>query len=91
MSQQTNKYMHMQVKVEDIFYYVPIEDTVKLILRQADSWKMIDRRSENVDNEIIDDWLCGSHGKDMQKYCQEEYSDTIPVFIQIYSLMKLKR
>ena len=74
----------LQVEVEDTFYYVPIEDTIKLVLQQADSWKMIDRRSDSAHNDTIDDWFSGRHAKDMQKHCQEEYPDTIPVFIQIY-------
>ena len=55
-----------QVEVDDIFYYVPIENTLKLVLQQLRSWFLIDRRGEQACSGVVTDWL---HGGTIETHC----------------------
>jgi hypothetical protein len=44
-----------QVRVEDKFYYIPIENTLKIVLRHPESQKLI-RIPEKADTETLEDW-----------------------------------
>ena len=74
----------MQVEVDDVFYYVPIENTLKLVLQQPQSWLLIDRRAEQADSGIVADWLHGCNGVQLKQYCADKFPLSIPVFIQVY-------
>jgi len=41
------------VEVDDIFYYVPIENTLKLVLQQLQSWSLTDRRGEQACSGVV--------------------------------------
>ena len=79
----------VQVEIDNLFYYVPIESTIRLVLGQSDSWKMIDRRSDEVQNQVIEDWFDGTNGQKMQKDCLDRCSEAIPVKA-IYLCLMLK-
>ena len=72
----------IQVEVEDKFYYIPIERTIKLVLQQKDTWKMLNKNS-SVDG-IVDDWLHGDNGKKLTKYCERTFPLSTHIYVQIY-------
>ena len=73
-----------QVEVDDIFYYVPIENTLKLVLQQPRSWSLIDRRGEQACSGVVTGWLHGSNGLQLRDYCAATFPLSIPIFVQIY-------
>jgi len=73
-----------QVEVDDIFYYVPIENTLKLVLQQRQSWFLIDRRGEQACSGVVTDWLHSGNGLQSQHYCAATFPLSIPIFVQIY-------
>jgi hypothetical protein len=72
-----------QVQVEDKFYYIPIENTLKLVLQHPESQKLI-RVQEKADTETLEDWLDGENGQQLQQYCKEKFPASLPIFIQVY-------
>lgn len=78
----TNK--QLQVEVDDVFYYVPIESTMRLILQQPQSWNLINRTYEESQHGIVDDWINSDNGQRLLKYCKTTFPSSMPVFIQIY-------
>jgi len=73
-----------QVEVDDIFYYVPIENTLKLVLQQLRSWFLIDRRGEQACSGVVTDWLHGGNSLQLQHYCAATLPLSIPIFVQTY-------
>jgi len=73
-----------QVEVDDIFYYVPIENTLKLVLQQRQSWFLIDRRGEQACRGVVTDWLHGCNSLQLQNYCAATFPLSIPIFVQTY-------
>nr|XP_047128240.1 uncharacterized protein LOC124808979 isoform X3 [Hydra vulgaris] len=73
----------MQVCVKNKFYLIPIEKTLKLVLRQPETWKILKRNNESA-NDIAEDWLDGKHGRQLKTYAKHYFSNSIHVFIQIY-------
>lgn len=72
-----------QIEVNDSFYYVPMLDTVKLILRNEDNLTLI-KKAEKVKADVAHDWLDGENGARLKQYCKEHAPDSIPIYIQIY-------
>lgn len=78
--------------MDDNFYYVPIEKTLKLILKLEQSWQLLDKGAEkhatvksvNSNSDIIGDWMDSSNGKELQTYCSVKFPDSLPIFIQAY-------
>ena len=68
-----------QVEVDNIFYYVPIENTLKLVLQQRQSWSLIDRRGEQACSGVVTDWLHGGNGLQLQDYCAATFPLSIPI------------
>ncbi|XP_065681041.1 uncharacterized protein LOC101236011 [Hydra vulgaris] len=73
----------MQVCVKNKFYLIPIEKTLKLVLRQPETWKILKRNNESA-NDIAEDWLDGKHGRQLKTYAKHYFPNSIHVFIQIY-------
>ena len=73
----------IQVKVKDLFYYIPIESTIKLVLLQPKAMSML--KVEQVSNfESVEDWFCGENGKKLMAYAKFKFPKSFPLFIQIY-------
>ena len=73
----------IQVKVKDLFYYIPIESTIKLVLLQPKAMSML--KVEQVSNfESVEDWFCGENGKKLMAYAKFKFRKSFPLFIQIY-------
>ncbi|XP_065651067.1 uncharacterized protein LOC136079268 [Hydra vulgaris] len=64
-------------------YLIPIEKTLKLVLKQPETWKILKRDNESA-NDIAEDWLDGKHGKQLKTYAKHYFPNSIHVFIQIY-------
>jgi hypothetical protein len=79
-NQLTNK--RVQVEVTDSFYYIPLEETLKLVLTQPDSWNLISRHANQC--EAMQDWVDGENGRNLMKYHQNHSPHSIPLFIQFY-------
>ena len=73
----------IQVKVKDLFYYIPIKSTIKLVLLQPKAMSML--KVEQVSNfESVEDWFCGENGKKLMAYAKFKFPKSFPLFIQIY-------
>jgi len=82
--------------IDNMFYYVSIEKTLKLLLQQPQSWTLLDEWHEQYfndsvncgaqksDMEIVDDWMNSEHGQRIRKYCLDKLPNKFPIFIQIY-------
>lgn len=53
----------VQVQVEDTFCYVPIKETLKLVLRHPDSSQLVLRSSTDGVSGVVEDWLGAENGK----------------------------
>ena len=71
------------VCVKNKFYLIPIEKTLKLVLKQPETWKILKRVNESA-NDIAEDWLDGKHGRQLKTYAKHYFPNSIHVFIQIY-------
>jgi len=74
----------VQVEVSDTFYYVRIENTLRLILQQPRSWSFIDTRTQQAPSGLLTQWVDGDNGQHMASYCTSHFPSSIPIFIQIY-------
>jgi len=73
----------IQVEVDDIFCYVSIKNTLKLVLQQLQSWSLINRRGEEACSNVVTDWLHGCNGLQLQDYCAATFPLSISIFVQI--------
>jgi len=80
----TNK--QLQVEVNDVFYYIPIERTVRLVLQQPESWNLISSptRGSHHHHGIVNDWVDSDNGHRLLTYCNTKFPASLPVFIQVY-------
>ncbi|XP_065677182.1 uncharacterized protein LOC136071664 isoform X2 [Hydra vulgaris] len=73
----------IQVKVKDLFYYISIESTIKLVLLHPDTMYML--KVEQISNfKFVKDWFCGKNGKKLKAYAKFKFHKSFPLFIQIY-------
>jgi len=80
----TNK--QLQVEVNDVFYYIPIERTVRLVLQQPESWNLISSPTQGSHHHhgIVNDWVDSDNGHRLLTYCNTKFPASLPVFIQVY-------
>ena len=57
---------------------------MRLILQQPQSCLLVDRRSEERQIGVFDEWLDGENGRHLEEYCTEKFACSVPIFIQIY-------
>ena len=52
-----------QVEVDNIFYYVPIEATLRLVLRSKDSQNLLTSQLTS-NQDVLEDWVDGANGSE---------------------------
>jgi len=74
----------LQVEVDDTFYYVSIENTLRVILNQPQTLQLLDKTFRNPNCEVFSDWLDSSNGQRLQTYSSQQFSACVPIFLQVY-------
>ena len=78
---------HEQVEIPDTFCYIPIEDSLRLVLQHQQSIDLIMSGANSAGTDgLYVDWADGKNGKQHRKYFDEHHGQTeaIPIFIQVY-------
>ena len=69
--------------MNNIFYYVPIEATLQLVLRSKDSQNLLTSQLTS-NQEVLEDWVDGANGSELLQYSIQHFPQSKPIFIQIY-------
>src|SRR6218665_1783390 len=75
----------LQTQIENLFYYIPIADTLTMVLQQRQSLDLIiESQTSKSSRNLYEDWFDGENGQKMQNYAKQNYPESIHIFLQLY-------
>jgi hypothetical protein len=82
-----------QVQVDDMFYYIPLKNTLELVLNQPETWDLLNKWEDGFKcsasgfqacSDLLEDWLDSEHGLKTKLHCQSMFPDSLPIILQVY-------
>jgi hypothetical protein len=82
-----------QVQVDDMFYYIPLKNTLELVLNQPETWDLLNKWEDRFKcsangfqacSDLLEDWMDSEHGLKTKLHCQSMFPDSLPKILQVY-------